>query len=167
MRTVLLVTAAIVLTAARPSADVRRWPGVVLGDATLSASLILGLEGASDWLKKPECRALFSEFGDRQGRPLKQALDALQMQEEEYLRHVRFRDGSSHPACERPATLMFTTPGSRVVFLCAEQFRRSTQNNEVFKRALVLHETLHTLGLGEKPPSSAYITHRVLARCAR
>jgi len=29
----------------------------------------------------------------------------------------------------------------------------------------MIHEALHTLGLGENPPTSAEITERVLARC--
>ena len=32
---------------------------------------------------------------------------------------------------------------------------------------IVLHEALHTLGLGENPPLSAVITDRVAARCGR
>jgi hypothetical protein len=30
---------------------------------------------------------------------------------------------------------------------------------------VVLHETLHTLGLGENPPDSRAITRQVTARC--
>jgi hypothetical protein len=30
---------------------------------------------------------------------------------------------------------------------------------------LIIHEVLHTLGLGENPPPSADITARVMARC--
>jgi hypothetical protein len=29
----------------------------------------------------------------------------------------------------------------------------------------VLHEVLHTLGLGENPPASTAITHRILSLC--
>jgi hypothetical protein len=32
-------------------------------------------------------------------------------------------------------------------------------------KILVIHEVLHTLGLGDNPPSSAEITERVEARC--
>jgi hypothetical protein len=31
--------------------------------------------------------------------------------------------------------------------------------------AVIIHEMLHTLGLGENPPSSTEITFRVLNRC--
>jgi hypothetical protein len=38
---------------------------------------------------------------------------------------------------------------------------RNSRNAE----AIVIHEWLHSLGLGENPPSSDYITTRVRARC--
>jgi hypothetical protein len=33
--------------------------------------------------------------------------------------------------------------------------------------ALIIHEELHSLGLGENPPSSQAITAQVIARCGR
>ena len=51
-----------------------------------SGIVIWGLEGADHWLKKPECRALFSEFRDLNGRPLTEKLDELQMEAAAYLR---------------------------------------------------------------------------------
>ena len=166
MRTVFLIGAMIAFAASRPTAHGRAWPGVNIDDINISAILVLGLEGASAWLKKPECRELFTEFRDLNGRPLKQKLDELQMDEVQYLAQVRFRDGSAHAACRRELTFMFTAPGSRVVFVCADQFRRGMRNDMVLKNALVLHEAMHTLGLGENPPTSAHITRRVVERCA-
>jgi hypothetical protein len=34
-------------------------------------------------------------------------------------------------------------------------------------RAVIIHEMLHSLGLGENPPSSKEITLRVMQRCWR
>ena len=34
-----------------------------------------------------------------------------------------------------------------------------------YAEAVIIHETLHSLGLGENPPSSQAITHRVLQQC--
>ncbi len=167
MRTVVLLGAAIALAIAQPSAEVPRWPGVAIMNPSASGIVVWGLEGADHWLKKPECRALFSEFRDLNGRPLTEKLDELQMEAAAYLRQVRFRDGSTTPQCERELTLMYTSPGSRVVFVCADQLRQRTQSDPVLKSALVLHEVMHTLGLGENPPTSLFITRRVLDRCAR
>ena len=46
-------------------------------------------------------------------------------------------------------------------WLFAAQRRHDRRQTEV----ILIHETLHTLGLGENPPSSREITSRVLARC--
>ena len=35
------------------------------------------------------------------------------------------------------------------------------------QEAVLIHELLHSLGLGENPPDSAAITDRVMARCER
>jgi hypothetical protein len=39
------------------------------------------------------------------------------------------------------------------------------QLNEAVAEATVIHEALHTLGLGENPPTSREITAGVLKRC--
>jgi hypothetical protein len=165
MRTVFLIGAAIALAVARPAAEVTAWPRVNIDDIYISTTLVWGLEGAAAWLKKPECRGLFTEFRDQSGRPLKEKLDELRMGEAEYLRLVKFVDGSMRTACRRQLTVMFTAPGSRVVFVCTDQFRRGVQQDPRMKAALVLHEAMHTLGLGENPPTSAHITNRIVSRC--
>jgi hypothetical protein len=37
--------------------------------------------------------------------------------------------------------------------------------NPTLAEAMVIHEMLHTLGLGENPPTTFEITDRVMARC--
>jgi len=58
----------------------------------------------------------------------------------------------------------FTVPGSRVVHVCAKRFGHfvpNTNNEEI----VLIHELLHTLGLGENPPTSSHITKAVQNRC--
>ena len=62
-------------------------------------------------------------------------------------------------------TVMFTTPGSKVVFVCGRQLERMARQDRGYLSVLVIHEVLHTLGLGENPPSSNTITIRVANRC--
>jgi hypothetical protein len=62
--------------------------------------------------------------------------------------------------------LVFAAPGSRVVFVCP-QFREEQWQKPLRAEALLIHETLHTLGLSENPPSSNAITKQVIARCGR
>jgi hypothetical protein len=70
---------------------------------------------------------------------------------------------SRHRQCLGGA-LAFTTPGSRVVRVCGDELMRPSRHPDDIV-AMVIHETLHTLGLPENPPSSVEITRRVLARC--
>jgi hypothetical protein len=69
-------------------------------------------------------------------------------------------------ACRTGATLAATAPGSRVVFVCPAAFVRRTRSDSERAQATLIHEMLHTLGLGEDPPTSSEITQRVLFRCA-
>ena len=52
-----------------------------------------------------------------------------------------------------------------MVYVCGRAFKKLADRNPVMAQAVVIHEALHTLGLGENPPSSTEITARVLARC--
>jgi hypothetical protein len=77
-----------------------------------------------------------------------------------------FFDGSTEPRCHAGA-LAFTTPGARVVYVCGLRFWRQWTERPHYTEAAVIHEALHTLGLGEDPPSSEQITQEVLAYCYR
>lgn len=49
--------------------------------------------------------------------------------------------------------------------VCGSRFVRQVGRNPRHAEATLLHEALHSLGLGENPPSPDYITERVEARC--
>jgi hypothetical protein len=56
-----------------------------------------------------------------------------------------------------------------VVFVCPQEFshaRRSRRSGGGYE-FIVIHEMLHSLGLGEDPPSSSEINARVRARCGQ
>src|SRR5262249_44436937 len=77
-----------------------------------------------------------------------------------------FYNGDGKPLCERRqvGVVAFTAPRSRVVYICpgyALFYRHDPDEAE----AGLIHEALHSLGLGENPPSSRYIQVRVRARC--
>ena len=60
----------------------------------------------------------------------------------------------------------FTSPGSQVVRFCGDRFTRAISRRGIgFLATAVIHEELHSLGLGENPPSSTEITRRVEFRC--
>ena len=81
-------------------------------------------------------------------------------------------DGTPLPVCRNLAVMMAATPGVPRVFVCPEGVGRvnSRLSRVEFKsgslaEAMVIHEMLHTLGLGENPPSTLEITARVRERC--
>jgi hypothetical protein len=122
--------------------------------------------GAHRRLEQPACQRVFSEFSDASGQTLQNNLDALGHTGAAYLGQILFADGSGRRSCKQGA-FAFTTPGSRVVYVCGHAFRNLAERNPVMAQAIVIHEALHTLGLGENPPRSADITARVKARCGR
>ena len=58
-----------------------------------------------------------------------------------------------------------TQPGSRAIFICSAWFRQAFELNPRKVEAVIIHESLHSLGLGENPPRSQAITAQVMARC--
>ena len=121
--------------------------------------------GAHRRLEQPACQGLFAEFSDASGRTLQENLDAMEETGGTYLALVLFVDGTGRPTCDALGAFAFTTPGSRVVSICGRRFRDLAERSPVRAEAIVIHELLHSLGLGENPPSSSKITTRVLARC--
>ncbi len=76
-----------------------------------------------------------------------------------------FYDGSATEPCESERVLAWTSPGSRAVHVCWSQFSYWQRQNLGYTATIVIHETLHTLGLGERPPTSGAITAKVIERC--
>ena len=76
---------------------------------------------------------------------------------------IIFRDGREHRDCTKRAIVAFTSPGSRVVFVCSQRFARLARDRA---EQVIIHELLHTLGLPEGPPTSAAIDRAVASRCS-
>lgn len=109
------------------------------------------------------CRGLFAEFRDASGHTLQEKLDAAHEDGQTFLSHITLVGGGTNGLCGGH-TLAFTTPSSRTVCYC-ESFSIVARSDPKFAAAVLLHEELHSLGLGENPPSSADITLRVRERC--
>ena len=132
-----------------------------LGRAWVQSSL----EAAVPKLQEASCRRLFEDFSDRDGIPLRRKLQDLGVTPEEYLtRWIWFLEGSHQPQCRDRHIVAFTQAGARVVWVCSS---RITANHLSDGDIIVIHEMLHSLGLGENPPSAKEITERVHARCRR
>ena len=123
--------------------------------------------GVASKLADSSCRQIFSDFRDPTGRTLQENLDALQQTGKDYFDGLVFYSGNGRSPCDAEDIVAFTSPGSRVLFVCEPQFLRKTHSNPGLVAAILIHEELHSLGLGENPPSSRAITARVIARCGR
>jgi hypothetical protein len=133
--------------------------------ATAHAGLLeRALHGAARKLEQPRCQLLLEEFRDKGGRTLAENLVMWNRSASDYLRMVPFRDGSPHHPCTSGRSTLFTVVGSFPVFVCPN-FRKEARDNPWAAENWVIHEMLHTLGLGEDPPSSREITQRVNESC--
>lgn len=132
-------------------------------------------------LEKPNCRLIFTDFVDSEGRTLQRILDDRGQTSSDLLRSLRFRDGTGERPCGYEGVLAFTTPGGRVISICGPNFRSALRGHPALAANILLHEELHRLGLEEsprferasnrgesarsRPPTSLEITDRVAARC--
>src|SRR5712691_2591665 len=131
-------------------------PGMAVGRA---------IEGALLGLQEPGCDQVFSDFHDAAGRSLQASLDALGVTPEAYVGLLHFYDGSSQRRCASGEALGGTFPGSRVIFVCSLQFFETDRSDKRATETFIIHETLHSLGLGENPPASSEIDWTVMRRC--
>lgn len=167
-------TAALVVALVVTSAGVRAaeplWlpgaPRIRIVNRLEAAAVLAAVEGATRRLEREECRRIFSEFSDVAGRTLLANLEALGATPQAYLSLIGFYGGGADRRCARPDILAFTSPGNRTVRICP-QFARLQLGDPRLAEMTILHEALHTLGLGENPPLSTVITERVAARCGR
>jgi hypothetical protein len=117
-------------------------------------------------LGDPHCQQIFVDFEDASGRILIAKLEGLGQTGQCYLGWIWFVDGGSEGRCKEADVTAFTSPGSQVVRFCGDRFTRAiTRRGIGFLATAVIHEELHSLGLGGDPPSSAEITRRVEFRC--
>ena len=120
------------------------------------------VEGAATRLARPGCRKVLSDFTDEAGQSLETKLLAGGRSPAQALTLLRYFDDRTAPQCQAGTIMAFTHPGSHVIRVCGREFRnRSRAAAEI----ILIHEFLHTLGLGENPPTSQAITERVATRC--
>jgi len=158
-------------------------PAVLLTAGLLPASQVLGaplrvrvpdsagmavsraLLSARQRLALPECRAVLAEFQTADARSLGEVLEDLGRTPEQHLDALTFLDGTRRRPCASPSILAFTHPRSREIYVCATQFKNAVRSDPAYAEVVLIHEWLHTLGLGENPPTSREITARVKERC--
>ena len=137
---------------------------VRLRSGAMRGTVQRALEGAARRLERPACTAILDEFADASGRTLREKLGAKGVTAPVYLERVLFYDGYRNGRCQAAGVLASTVPDASVVLVCARFYEQAGHDPRLAEIVLI-HEALHTLGLGENPPSSVEITARVLKRC--
>jgi len=131
-----------------------------LDEGTVRRALDLALA----MLASPGCSQVYSEFLRPDGKTPQDELDRMGIGPEEFLESLVFTDGSRETVCRRGRAALTATPGSTLIYVCP-LFAEFQIANPRRSAAVVIHESLHALGLGENPPSSAEITRRVERHC--
>ena len=120
-------------------------------------------QGARERLADPQCLAVLADFESVNGGRLDLVLRASGRTAQEQLDLMVFESGLGRPLCDRRLSLAFTRIHSPVVSICLRPFTLLRRREQ---EAVLIHEMLHSLGLGENPPESVAITEQVLKRCA-
>ncbi len=132
------------------------------------AALERAATGALRRLQDPECQRVLDDFRNARGLVLRERLVALGETGASYLAsRMWFVDGSGTRACQSSQTVAVTGVGSSVVFVCDRQLRQRGFSDPDHVETVLIHELLHSLGLGENPPSSDEINAQVARRCVQ
>ena len=143
------------------------WTRVYIADAFTGDAARRALRSTGKRLAKPSCQAgSFPSFRTGAGQPLSDRLVELGASPQDYLRLVVFHDAGGSPQCAKPGVLAFTIRNSRIVYLCGRDFERAERRDPREMQVTIIHEMLHSLGLGENPPSPRDISFRILQLCA-
>lgn len=154
------VVAVTTLTPSSRAADLSGFR-IRMSSSRHSTSILRAAAGAYERLGRAECQKLFTDFNDQSGRPLQERLDTLELNGQEFLRYVGFYEGYGRRRCGQAQVMAFTQPGSLAVHVCPQIGRQDQEMVEM----IVIHEMLHSLGLGENPPTTSEITKQVTKRC--
>jgi hypothetical protein len=118
-------------------------------------------QGARERLGDPECLAVLTDFTTVTGRRLDEELRTAGRTAQEQMDRLVFESGMARYEC-RQGRQAFTRIGSNTVWICPRAFTLLPLRE---REAILIHEMLHSLLLGENPPESVAITRQVLKRC--
>jgi hypothetical protein len=155
---------AIVHAHTKPAHFQLRYHIFLTGNARMT--VVQSLLGAMQRLSRRSCQQLFEDFTDQAGRALTVKVAATSQSPAALLAGLYFVNGDNTSLCRTgQAVAAFTAPGSQVIHICSQRFLDfavKTKGGEI----VLIHELLHSLGLGENPPTSSGITDAVLKRCS-
>ena len=136
---------------------------VALSDPSVRFAFHKAYAVAARRLEDAACREVLFDFGEGTGRMLSERL-RIAGSAAAFLGTLSFAERDESPSC-RGGAYAHTYPGVALVFLCGQRFKEATKQDAGFGATILIHEMLHSLGLGEGPPSSREITAAVKRRC--
>jgi hypothetical protein len=161
-----VLTSTLVAAQLHAAAAAERGVNCRFWNITTRSHMERAVQGAMRRLQEPECQRVLQEFSTRDGVRLQEILDRDRVSAAEFVSRLTFIDGSLTPQCQKRQDIAaFTAPGLRLIYICGDRFVQDYSNLPRAADVLIIHETLHALGLGENPPSSGEITARVTRRC--
>jgi hypothetical protein len=128
----------------------------------LAHSLGAARELAGERLGTEACRAIFEELPDFTGRPAARRLAAGERSPSSHFARLQFvesRDG----LCAQGLVAAWSSPGNPRVRVCPRAFAAVAAQDRGEAAAILIHEALHTLGIGEdaaNQPLTAYVRSR-------
>jgi len=153
-------------TAEPVGAPTGRSAHIYLQDAVARFVVERAVGGAARRLRRADCLRILNDFPEFSDTQLWTNLRSSQLAAGDFvIARMWFVDGADDQRCRRvdgPAA--FTAAGNPVIHICGERFAAMLPH-PIAAEVLIVHEFLHTLGLGENPPSSGEITRRVRKRC--
>jgi len=154
-----------ICVAAVPAGAASGAPTIHFFAGTERFAIMRAIDGAARRLASPDCQRVLTDFTDPEGHTLAENLSRLGKTPIEFFNSLYLWDDRETPRCLRRGTLAFTAPGQVVIRICSRRFKEVALEQPRFGDAVLIHEMLHALGLGENPPRSRDITQQVLARC--
>jgi hypothetical protein len=130
-----------------------------------TVAVLSALQGAQLKLRTARCQALLDDFRGPDGLSLRDHLAPFEMEAADYLTQLVILDGGERRAgrrCQARDAAAVTTRGEHVVYVCGDVFRALSTG---LRENVLIHEMLHTLGLGENPPRPGEINTQVWRRC--
>ena len=165
------------LCGVKPYAFVVFLIGICSHATVATAQILLDFNGEDRWnmkrvveagaarLGRCGCQKVLFDFVDEHGVPLGTRLAATGRNPVEAFTALRIVNKPLAPQCRTSKRLAFTFPGSQVIYVCSLKLRNESIRNSVRTELILIHEFLHSLGLGENPPTSQAITEQVVVRC--
>ena len=139
-------TFAIVMGAASGHGD--EGPMHVLLAGRARSVVVAAIAGALQRLDAPSCQRVLTDFADERGRSLADSLLATGLPLRIYASRLYAVEGDNERACANEPVLAFTAPGSHVIHVCSVHFE-AISGGMLSAQMTIIHELLHTLGLGE------------------